>query len=150
MGNSTKNMQRGDIFSRVNFLYQAAHAALIASPRDLTLTRTYVQSLKAVAEKSVLRLDPSLKRNLCKKCYMLLVPGITCTVRVKSKRQKHVVVRCLDCGTVKRFNLDVSHRLWSQQPEAWFRSVPQYVQVMNNAQPAHEELQQLAPTSHLK
>lgn len=29
--------------------------------------------------------DPSIKRNICKKCFMLLVPGISASVRFKGK-----------------------------------------------------------------
>ncbi len=35
------------------------------------------------------------------------------------KRQKHVVLRCMDCGTVKRFIRDESYKLRSEQAEAW-------------------------------
>ncbi|KAK8784918.1 hypothetical protein V5799_008713, partial [Amblyomma americanum] len=28
-------------------------------------------------------IDPSIKRNLCKKCSVLLCPGITCTERLR-------------------------------------------------------------------
>ncbi|KAL5018537.1 hypothetical protein ScPMuIL_004259 [Solemya velum] len=108
-----------ETFQRLNFLYQAAHLCLTSTPSDLNLCRLYVHDLKSIAKKSVLRVHFAIKRTICKKCDMLLVPGITAIVRNRSKREKHTVVTCLDCGQVKRFLWRKGHKLWMENPEAW-------------------------------
>ncbi|XP_064605244.1 ribonuclease P protein subunit p21-like [Liolophura sinensis] len=108
-----------EIFQRINYLYQAAHMVLKNCPSNTELVRFYMQSIKTMAKRQVLRLDPSIKRNICKKCFMLLVPGISASVRFKAKQEKRCVIRCLECNTVKCFIHSKDYKLWGQQPEAW-------------------------------
>ncbi|XP_064624274.1 ribonuclease P protein subunit p21-like [Lineus longissimus] len=105
----------------MNYLYQLATCTLAQNPENTNLVRFYLQTMQSIAKKLVLRIDPSIKRTLCKKCYMLLVPGITATVRIKSKksRQRHTVVQCLECKALKRFNSNSDYKLWTEQNEAW-------------------------------
>jgi len=102
---------------RLNYLYQAAHCVLAQDPENTQLARFYLDLMKSVSAKVVMRLQPDIKRTICKKCSALLVPGVTATVRMKGRRQKHMVVTCIDCGRVKRFNAEESHVLWTDRPE---------------------------------
>lgn len=111
-----------DIFERIHFLFQAAHAVLSSNPSNVNLSRSYCSTLGQIARHQVLRLDPHLKRRICKKCHILLLPGVTCMVRLRKRREKHSVVTCLDCGTVKRFVTRRDYRLWCDNPV--FDSVP--------------------------
>ena len=36
-------------------------------------------------------------------------------ISITAKREKHLVVRCLDCGTLKRFHTQKDYKLWSEQ-----------------------------------
>ena len=84
----------------------------VAGPApNLRLARYYVRSLKDVAEKHVLRLEPAIKRSTCRKCDMPLVPGITSRVRTRAERERHTVVTCLHCGEVKRYLSRAAHAL---------------------------------------
>jgi len=49
--------------------------------------------------------DNSLKQSFCKQCSSVLIPGVTCTHRVRSSRQTHVVIHCLQCNGVSRYNV---------------------------------------------
>ena len=78
--------------------------------------------------------DPSIKRTVCKRCDALLIPGVTCTHRLRgelnadlfylfaqlhfcvARREAHIVVRCSTCGAAKRFLLRKNHQLWTEQP----------------------------------
>jgi len=65
------------------------------------LSSIFVADIRAVARKSVLRLDPNVKRQLCRVCDTVLIPGITSSVRIKTSGP-HVHVqrtRCMTCGT---------------------------------------------------
>ncbi|XP_064407027.1 ribonuclease P protein subunit p21-like [Halichondria panicea] len=106
-----------EAFQRMNYLFQAALAALCSTPSETGLSRFYVRTMKRISKRLVLRMDPSIKRVLCKSCDSLLVAGVTCTNRLKSARDKHIVVKCLTCGTLKRFLTDNDYVLWSEIPE---------------------------------
>lgn len=74
------------------------------------LSRVCVSHLRAVAMKTQIRLPITLKRSVCKRCDTILVPGLTCSreTRNASRDGKKawadvLVVRCLSCGTEKRF-----------------------------------------------
>jgi ribonuclease P protein subunit RPR2 len=106
--------QKQDIAERINYLFQAAHAVLRENPDNIALVRYYCQNLSVIAKKNVLRLAPEIKRYICKKCFCLLIPGITCRVRVKDNRQKRVSVICLHCDKQKHF-LAVEYSLWIEK-----------------------------------
>ncbi|KAJ7594545.1 RNAse P Rpr2/Rpp21/SNM1 subunit domain-containing protein [Mycena floridula] len=87
-----------EILQRLSFTYQAS-AYLNSIPvstvtdgsrkRKRTtahnLSKRYIDSMKIVGQKTTVKMDPSIKRTLCKGCNVVLMPGSTCTVRVKSK-----------------------------------------------------------------
>eukprot|EP00731_Ephydatia_muelleri_P029241 Em0020g885a len=101
----------------MNYLYQAALTSLYSTPAQPQLCRFYIHTMKNISQRLVLRLDPSIKRTLCKGCDSLLIPGITCTSRLQARRQKHVSVTCLTCSKVKRFVIDQEHTLWTERSE---------------------------------
>ncbi|XP_065066311.1 ribonuclease P protein subunit p21-like [Rhopilema esculentum] len=92
-----------EAYDRINFLYQAAHLTLSQNPENVELSRFYISTAKKITEKLVLKIDPKIKRTICKCCHALLIPGITSTHRLQGKREKHMVVSCLTCKTVKRW-----------------------------------------------
>ncbi|XP_071813955.1 ribonuclease P protein subunit p21-like [Apostichopus japonicus] len=110
--------QNRDIHLRMNHLFQMAHQVLLSKPENKNLARFYISMMKRIATRLVMKLHPSIKRAICKKCDMLLIPGITATVRIKAHRQKHKVVQCVECGKVKRFVYNPNHILWVDKPEA--------------------------------
>lgn len=107
-----------DAFERINFLYQAAHAALSLPQPDFSLCRHYVRALRLVVRRLVLRLDPNIKRSLCRRCDILLVPGLTCTVRSRANRFTHMVVLCSECGTLKRYPVRDGYKLAVERAKA--------------------------------
>ncbi|KAF9792598.1 Rpr2-domain-containing protein [Thelephora terrestris] len=68
------------------------------------LSRAYVSSMKAIGRKTVVKLDPSVKRTICKGCDALLIPGMTAIVRSKpsSSHKKMVRLSCVNCKTMRR------------------------------------------------
>lgn len=75
-----------------------------------SLSRQYVSQMRGVSLKTQLRLPVDVKRSFCKRCDLLLVPGVNCVheVRNGSKGCKKpwadvLVVRCNACETEKRF-----------------------------------------------
>ncbi len=65
-------------------------------------SRRYVQLARKIGLRYNVRFDAELKRNFCKKCNTLLIPGKTSTTRTDSK-SKTINVKCTNCGDINRF-----------------------------------------------
>ncbi|KAI0633229.1 RNAse P Rpr2/Rpp21/SNM1 subunit domain-containing protein [Trametes polyzona] len=77
----------------------------IRHPRNAAeLSRSYIGTLRTVGQKTMVRMDPTLKRTLCQKCDTVLLPGTTSSVRVNAMRShgKAVVYTCLTCKAIRR------------------------------------------------
>ncbi|KAK7204519.1 RNAse P Rpr2/Rpp21/SNM1 subunit domain-containing protein [Myxozyma melibiosi] len=120
IGKPQAPVKNRDQYLRASFLYQAA--VLMASSADANpevstkataatapLSRLYASQMRAVAQKSVLKLDPSIKRTICKRCDSVLIPGSTLSVHVENLSKKAVphadvlVHTCKVCGGQKRY-----------------------------------------------
>lgn len=117
---STSTSRGFDAYHRINYLYQAAHLIASQKPQNIDMASSYIHVLKSVRNRRVLKIDPHMKRTFCKKCSSLLIPGLTSSVRVKSKgkKKKYTVIKCLKCNTVKRYSHNSNHQLWQDKPEA--------------------------------
>lgn len=64
------------------------------------LSRILSKSMKVIAKKAVMRMDPSVKRNICRSCHLLLLPGYTSSTRLLSSgsHRHKVKIACLACG----------------------------------------------------
>jgi RNase P subunit RPR2 len=89
-----------DLLDRVSYLAQASH--LVVGFNE-NLARMYGSTLRRVAQKSVLRLHPSVKHSLCPVCDSTLVPGATASVRIESGSDTRAVLSCAHCGFARRF-----------------------------------------------
>ncbi|XP_071277368.1 ribonuclease P protein subunit p21 isoform X2 [Agelaius tricolor] len=56
-----------EALQRLNFLFQAAHWSLPVSP---ALSRFLLRTQRAAAQRLVLRMAPSIKRRLCRRCLL--------------------------------------------------------------------------------
>jgi len=68
------------------------------------LSREYSRSMKIVSQKAVVKMDPSVKRTICKQCSTVLLPGVNVSVRVqKSPSHNHAMIyTCNHCRTSRR------------------------------------------------
>ncbi|XP_066955018.1 uncharacterized protein Rpp21 [Macrobrachium rosenbergii] len=117
----------GENYERINYLVQTSRALVNMGEFDKELgSVNFDQTLAsqtgslatAVGRRCLIRLTPSLKRMLCKGCGTALIYGVNARVRHRSNRQKHLVVTCLTCNTIKRFVNDPKHKLWCDQEES--------------------------------
>jgi ribonuclease P protein subunit RPR2 len=106
-----------DAMNRINYLYQAALCLSFQSPPNICLARCYINTMKTISKRLVIKLDPSIKRWVCKSCDTPLIPGVSCTGRLRARRQKHVVIKCTTCGTIKRFLTNNNYQLWTDKKE---------------------------------
>ena len=75
-----------------------------------SLSRQYISQMRGVSLKTRLRLPVEVKRSFCKRCHLILTPGLNCVldVRNESKGCKKpwanvLIIRCNACKTEKRF-----------------------------------------------
>ncbi|EAU90906.1 hypothetical protein CC1G_02293 [Coprinopsis cinerea okayama7 len=68
------------------------------------LGQFYARSIPTVAQRTTLKIDPSVKRTLCKGCKTTLIPGVSVATRLRklSSHGHAMVYRCLNCKTTKR------------------------------------------------
>ncbi|KAI9067275.1 Rpr2-domain-containing protein [Trametes sanguinea] len=84
---------------------QRKRKPVVRHPRDIAeLSRSYVGTMRIVGQKTMVRMDPALKRTLCKGCDTVLLPGSTTSVRVHPlpSHGEAVYYTCLTCDTTRR------------------------------------------------
>jgi ribonuclease P protein subunit RPR2 len=87
---------------RIQVLFQKAKNAYRDNPQ---LSSRYIATARKIAMAAKIPLPTVYKRQICKNCNMLLVPGDNCRVRIRQKREPHVVITCLSCGCKTRIAL---------------------------------------------
>ena len=87
---------------RIQILFDQARKIGSSDPR---LAMQYVKTARRIAMAARIRLPVDFRRQACRKCNALLVQGFNCRVRIKQKREPHVVVTCLNCGNQTRILL---------------------------------------------
>ncbi|KAH0953130.1 hypothetical protein HN011_005790 [Eciton burchellii] len=115
MGPKNKPCQHKDVFERMNYLYQASHFMV---SKNRSFASYYGNNIIGCAKKAVLRIEPNLKRTICKHCHTPLIPGETARVRLMSKPIKGIRWTCLTCMNTRRFPTKEGYKLWLDQPEA--------------------------------
>jgi ribonuclease P protein subunit RPR2 len=85
---------------RIEILFAQAKKVAKADPK---LAAEYILSARRIAMAAKIRLPIEFRRQTCKDCNALFVHGVNCRVRVKQKREPHVVVTCLNCGKQTRY-----------------------------------------------
>lgn len=88
--------------------------------------------LRGVSRKSQIRLAPEMKHSICKRCDSLLLPGRTSTeVVVNQSRNGRkpwadiFEIRCVICGTIKRFPVGATRKEARQGRPASLAAVEQ-------------------------
>ncbi len=99
-------MQSGNVKQiarqRIQILFEQARQV---GKTDPALAAQYVKSARRIAMAARIRLPLEFRRQVCRNCNALLVQGFNCRVRVKQKREPHVVITCLNCGKQTRILL---------------------------------------------
>ena len=92
----------------VNYMYQCAHFAL--SKGHTAVSNYYLDLTSAIARKSLLKMEPNVKRNICKGCSGLLIPGLTANVHIVKKPPGFIHWKCTLCHTLKRFRAERNYK----------------------------------------
>ncbi|KAH8419724.1 hypothetical protein KR009_001589 [Drosophila setifemur] len=84
--NKRKLSAQQDISSRMNFLFQAAH--LMAESKETQLAAYYGRLCRNVGTKAMMHMAPALKRSLCRRCSLPLIPGINTDLQLVRDRDR--------------------------------------------------------------
>jgi ribonuclease P protein subunit RPR2 len=87
---------------RIEILFVQAKKVARNDPK---LAAQYIQSARRIAMAAKIRFPLEFRRQTCKECNALFVHSVNCRVRIKQKREPHVVVTCLNCGNQTRYML---------------------------------------------
>lgn len=106
--------------NRINYLYQLSKTVAEQCPG---LSSTYNSILKGLSQKSLLKLDPDMKRNICKGCNTMLIPGKTVICRTIKKSKGAIKWTCIFCGKSKMFRKNKDYCMWSENPNFLLQTV---------------------------
>jgi len=70
--------------------------------RDKALAISYGDLARRIAMRSRVRIPKEWRWRFCRHCKKLLYPGVNMSVRARSRRMPHLVIRCYECGGVSR------------------------------------------------
>lgn len=87
---------------RIQTLFRLASEKIREDP---ALAQRYVEIARKIAMRTKLRLPSEYRHMVCKHCKGFIYPGVNCRVRVKQKREPHMVMTCLNCGKITRIPL---------------------------------------------
>jgi len=87
---------------RIHTLFRLAREVVHEDP---SLAQRYVKIARIIAMGTKLRLPREYRRLVCRHCKSFILPGVNCRVRIRSGREPHVVVTCLNCGGHSRMPL---------------------------------------------
>jgi ribonuclease P protein subunit RPR2 len=80
---------------RIHILFRLAKGAIREEPK---LAQRYAEIARRIAMRAKVRLPVEYRRLICRHCKSFIYPGVNCRVRIKQRREPHVVITCLNCG----------------------------------------------------
>ena len=106
-GNNVNSTTKQIARQRIQVLFQQATFTYKTNPK---MAQSYIGTARKIGMAARVRLPTAYKRQICKDCDTLLVPGETSRVRIKPRRQPHIVVTCLNCGSLTRIPLKAKNK----------------------------------------
>ena len=82
---------------RIQYLFELARTELSLGTGK---TERYVSLARKIGMRHRVSIPANLKRNFCKDCGSLLMPGQNSRVRLKNG---YITITCLECGGIKRY-----------------------------------------------
>ena len=98
MDSATKHIA----IQRIRRLFRLAREIIREDP---TLAQRYVDIARKVAMAANVRLPREYRHQVCRHCKSFILPGVNCRVRIKQRREPHLVITCLNCGKQMRMLL---------------------------------------------
>lgn len=83
------------VLQRIGKLFRMAREIIREEP---ALAQRYIQIARKVAMVTRVHLPEEFRRQVCRNCNSLILPGVNCRVRIRQRREPHLVITCLSCG----------------------------------------------------
>ncbi len=75
------------------------------APQHPDLAQRYAEIARRIAQRTRVKVPSEYKRLICKHCKRFMLPGVSCRVRIRQRREPHVAITCFFCGNVTRIPL---------------------------------------------
>jgi ribonuclease P protein subunit RPR2 len=92
---------------RIRRLFRLARETI---HEDRALAQRYVNMARKVAMAARIRLPKEYRHQVCRHCKSFMSPGVNCRVRIKQRREPHLVITCLNCGKQTRIPLKLKEK----------------------------------------
>jgi len=96
------NETRQIALQRIHTLFGLAKEKIREEPE---LAQRYAEIARRIAMRTKVRLPTEYRRLICRHCKKFIYPGVNCRVRVQQRREPHMVITCLLCGSHTRIPL---------------------------------------------
>jgi ribonuclease P protein subunit RPR2 len=80
---------------RIKKLFNLALEMLHERP---DLAQKYVENARKIAMRARIKMPREKRLLICKHCKKFIFPGVSSRVRIRLRREPHVVITCLYCG----------------------------------------------------
>ena len=87
---------------RIRRLFRLAREIIREDP---AMAQRYVDIARKVAMAARVRLPREYRHQVCRHCKSFILPGVNCRVRIKQRRESHLVITCLNCSRQTRIPL---------------------------------------------
>nr|XP_022909754.1 ribonuclease P protein subunit rpr2-like [Onthophagus taurus]XP_022909755.1 ribonuclease P protein subunit rpr2-like [Onthophagus taurus]XP_022909756.1 ribonuclease P protein subunit rpr2-like [Onthophagus taurus] len=103
-------------FERMNYLYQISNLfGVEQNDNSKSFSRHCTNLMITISKKTVLRIEPKIKRTICKLCKIILIPRKTCKVKVTKRKVKWT---CNTCKTSKVYLTNKEYPCWVDNPQS--------------------------------
>jgi ribonuclease P protein subunit RPR2 len=65
--------------------------------KDPLLAQRYIDIVRKIAMASNISIQKEHKYKICRYCKSFILPGRSCHVRIKQRREPHIVITCTNC-----------------------------------------------------
>ena len=97
-----RDLLRDLVIQRMRILFRLGVEAVKRQEYDLS--RRYAELIRLLAMRTRVRIPKGIKRWICKKCNVIMIPGLTARVRTRREgKTLRVVTTCLVCGWIHRY-----------------------------------------------
>jgi len=69
---------------------------------DPELAKRYAHIARRISLRTRTSIPDRYKRWICPRCKSFLIPGKNCRVRLRQRREPHLVITCEECGYIQR------------------------------------------------
>jgi ribonuclease P protein subunit RPR2 len=106
MVRKSRSSRRGNRRIALERVLRLFHLSRGIARRDPKLAQRYIDLARGLGMRYKVKLPLELRRAVCKRCKVRIVPGANCRIRIQQRREPHVVYTCLNCGGLLRIPLN--------------------------------------------